>query len=641
MDIEAARNAVRNLSDGDGLITEDALRDIGGFEVAVSATLERELGPGPWPQEKVQDLVEALAAAESETLAAKAGDVVGLEDDQAESRLQKPNLDLAQLELAVDAALRSESLEAETEIRGGAGDREEPESEEPSVADAVEVALASWEREAARQQREDDDVGSDDVVGQEIDVGDERSSRQSRPREAAATLIGLLRKTWRLAHLRGDEAKQLRQRQQLQDEEMRRLRLVEANQDSMETTTARLTAARKSLKERDWELASARNRLQDLEIESSEREHRFRQLETAAGREALKRLESERRVEEVRLEADSEAAQQRTELRRQLAATQLALEEAQEELAASEKRWQESRQRSERHTSQLELELAESRRREEELRRRLASSEVISAHKADAGSGHQQQIIAASANANSAATAAAVAVRAAAAAFTAATTVGLGASDDSQRRSAQGERRVKNAYVDTGVKNSRIRVGSAASAAAVAAATSGSMSARDGGGYSREQSATSGAAAEMTPRTRPRRSASFVGSAGELAIADGGVPILGSADDISDDHRGEPAKQAARGQRKEAPTVEPGLGCLASCGNGPTVRSSSSSKISGGSRNSANAVRGGGNRKLQAAASGGASAQSRRQSTQGLPFNMKSLGSLLSGGVMRQGPDRR
>lgn len=165
--------------------------------------------------------------------------------------------------------------------------------------------------------------------------------------------------------------------------------------DMLENTVSRLTAARKTIKEKEWELVDARRRADHLDRERMTQDRRIRELETALERHAERQNEAERRCSEAHVEADAEAAQQRGELRRQLAAAELARDGAQAEAAAAAARLEEARTDSQRQMADLEArvaesqaQLAESQAAQEELERRLRSMErprVKSRHSAAHG----------------------------------------------------------------------------------------------------------------------------------------------------------------------------------------------------------------------------------------------------------------
>eukprot|EP00928_Gymnodinium_smaydae_P027730 TRINITY_DN21348_c0_g1_i2.p1 TRINITY_DN21348_c0_g1~~TRINITY_DN21348_c0_g1_i2.p1 ORF type:complete len:525 (-),score=115.10 TRINITY_DN21348_c0_g1_i2:102-1676(-) len=330
MDGEAAgalRSAVKTLADGQDIITTSALRDIAGFDESVSCALEQELGPAPWQVGKVEWLVEALV--EQSRANGEGLENLGLSG-------------LRRLELAVDAALRQEdgSIAVCTV-------EDEPESEEPTEAEAAEVALASLEGDALRQLVEP--------------ILKARGAWPAGAETATRRLLGLTRllmtllsRTWRLARLR----------------ERRRDEVQEAP-DVLEATLARLTTARKSLKERDWELADARNRLRRLEQDKAHQDQLSRKLQTTAEREALARTEAERRASEAALEArneaDAHAAVQHNDLVRRLDTVERELEHTRNLQRQSD----ELRLEGERRTMELERQLAESEERAKSLEKRL------------------------------------------------------------------------------------------------------------------------------------------------------------------------------------------------------------------------------------------------------------------------------
>lgn len=227
-------------------------------------------------------------------------------------------------------------------------------------------------------------------------------------------LTGLLQKTWRLAHLRGQQGLQLRRSlvaakadARIQAERAARAEADRAAAEAdaheqVETTAAKLEALRETLRKRQAEVAEARHRADQLEHSSAAQAERIRQLEARARGEAERRAaDAEHSITaaaagqggggSAEQQQDESAAalaeevdlhrQQGQELRQRLSAVELELGAAREELSAAELRSRELRAQSERRVVELETQVAESQQLAKEAEH-LFKAQLQAAHTA-------------------------------------------------------------------------------------------------------------------------------------------------------------------------------------------------------------------------------------------------------------------
>lgn len=266
--------------------------------------------------------------------------------------------ELKELQDALNRVLRAEGVLFEG-VDIGADDVEsfgrngEPESEAPAANEAMQAGIERLRLAVMRQ-----------VITPLLESPWPAREADAVPLRQLPMVVEhttlLLKKTWGLASARGQQVQQLSKECDAKEAEVRSLsdrlsreeagRLAaeaEAGQgekahDMLEGTVSRLTAARKTIKDQEWELTVSRRRNEDMQRERTLQEKRIRDLETALERHVRAQSEAERRVSEAISEADAEAAQQRGDLRRQLATTELARDGAQAEAAAASMREKEA-----------------------------------------------------------------------------------------------------------------------------------------------------------------------------------------------------------------------------------------------------------------------------------------------------------
>mmetsp|Transcript_66370 Transcript_66370/g.128379 ORF Transcript_66370/g.128379 Transcript_66370/m.128379 type:complete len:425 (+) Transcript_66370:74-1348(+) len=230
--------------------------------------------------------------------------------------------ELQKLQEAVDEALRAEEIE----------DLDEPESELPTGEEVLE---------------------------------EEAMSQQPTASQVA------LRKTWRLACLRGQQVQRLSESLASAQESTASRAKTGSGSDTESASsgsTVTLAAARRAAKAKDWELSRAQERIEGLERAASEMEQKLLVMERAKQREAWLRGEAQRNLSALEAET-ARASMQRDEFRKRLLAAkqgleeaQVALEDAREEVLNAERRREETRTHGERRAADLEAELTDSKR---------------------------------------------------------------------------------------------------------------------------------------------------------------------------------------------------------------------------------------------------------------------------------------
>lgn len=379
--------ALQALADEEGMVTPEALREVGSFDEGVAAILEQQLGPSPWRLAPLEELLGELSA-----LTPRAADAMRPDGTvPGEEPCGWRTIQLQQLEQAVDAAL------AEEDIAGAldGGDLADQEDMDRLAADieSADKGLDQVKRSLMRQ-----------VVTPLLEAVDSQPAREVMELpDVLEELVSLLRRTSRLSLIRGQrqqtlaaQLSRLRAEARTQAERAEREKkarvLAEADagqgekaQDLLESTIARLTVARKSIKEREFELMGQRQKVEKAEGEKIRLEARCRELELALQREARARGEAERTSSDRQSTIDDESAQQLGEMRRRLMSVELANDQLHEQLSAAELRHfeatsEETRRAAELQVAQhrngeLESSLSESRRTIEELEQRLAERE--------------------------------------------------------------------------------------------------------------------------------------------------------------------------------------------------------------------------------------------------------------------------
>lgn len=187
----------------------------------------------------------------------------------------------------------------------------------------------------------------------------------------------MLKKTWRLARIRGQRVQQL-------TEDLEQLtKKLTAQSESIQPGVmgdeepTKLFAAKKAVKAKDWELANIRQKLDQLERDRSHAERKLLAVERAKQREVWQRGEDQRRLAVLEAEV-ARAAEQRDEFRRKLLAAktalcdaQVALDDAREALGDAERRREELRAMGNRRAAELEAQLSQSQMHVQELQRQL------------------------------------------------------------------------------------------------------------------------------------------------------------------------------------------------------------------------------------------------------------------------------
>jgi len=394
---------LRGLADDHGIISADTLcsaTDVNeGFLSGLERQrLEQQLGAGPWPLVQLESfLVEAqvLTPTQSAQFAAPPAppgppsppgppDLMGLDADKIS--MPKDKLDdpiplpkrqsffkclpeLVLLERLVEDALANEDTR-------GIDEMEEPESEHPTM----ECSLSRLEQAISAC------ANSPGLIRGEQE---EFAACRMLP-VLLQDAIGMLKKTWRLANVRGQHIKQLMEAARLTSgqeahasEREHGTVEVQATGRLGKNTVSRLgppadmASMKKALKEKDWELAHARQRSEHLDEERARLETRLLHMERSKQREAWSRGESERRLAELQSEC-SRSAEQRNDLQRRLAAARIALgraheasNEARRELGCAERRREEARLNGDWRAAELESELLATKQAVRELRLQL------------------------------------------------------------------------------------------------------------------------------------------------------------------------------------------------------------------------------------------------------------------------------
>lgn len=385
-DSTALRAALRNLADGDGFVSRDALHQVGGFNESVAAALETHLGPGPWSASLLEGLFGRSAGADTSR-------IIEYEDmaSQAQQQITPPAASsgvLSSFGRRPSVRTAFEEHESQAMIWNGMVDADDDDDDGlQHLFETVSAVLSESPH------------GSEDYWN----PGDVRS------------LKDLLSRTWRFACLRDRERQDLRRQAasarseaQLQTEraahaeaaraaaEKAEARRGEEAQELLEDSQAQLLSSREALRQAQSELKEARQRSAQLENESLAQKQRIQELE-----ERFRRCEDERRTVEATLadtlkdlqvatavvrqteDSDSslnllleESKLREEELRRLLHAADDALEASREELTALELRYQEALAQGRQRAIDLGSQLEESRRAASQsdarLRARLA-----------------------------------------------------------------------------------------------------------------------------------------------------------------------------------------------------------------------------------------------------------------------------
>jgi len=421
--ISADLSTLRGLADGHGNVSADTLYSATGVSEGFLSGLERQLfeqklGAGPWPLVQLESILAesrvkkvtqsasfvaappappgaqkasfvAAPPAPPESQEAPTLPIIEIKDKLQDSPQQpkRPSFfrclpELVQLERLVLDALAVEDAGSVDEI-------EEPESEHPTM----ECSLSRLERATEAC------INAPALLRQgPCGEQEEGAARRMLP-ALLQDAIGMLKKTWRLAHVRGQHIQHLVEGAQLTSGQ-EHSNVVAQTIESPGKNTGRLGAPadvasmKKVLKEKDWELAHARQRNEQLEEERASLESRLLHMERSKQREAWSRGESERRLAELQSEC-SRSSEQRNDLRRRLAAAKIALgqahealNEARRELGSAERRREEARLSGDWRAAELESELMASKRAVEELRLQLQQQTPSVTDAASAG-GHE------------------------------------------------------------------------------------------------------------------------------------------------------------------------------------------------------------------------------------------------------------
>lgn len=282
--------------------------------------------------------------------------------------------ELVQLGEAVEKALQAEGA---ADMVGSQGQllEEEPESEHPTVAEALEASLS----------RMPHTVASHIVwpIAEGAGGPAEAAARQLLP-AFSQEATGMLKKTWRLARIRGQRVQQLTEDlEQLTKKLTAQAASIQPGVMGGEGEQTKLFAAKKAVKAKDWELANIRQKLDQLERDRSHAERKLLAVERAKQREVWQRGADQRRLAELEAEV-ARAAEQREEFRRRLQAAktglcsaQVALDDAREALVDAEKRREELRAAGNRRAAELEAQLTQSQMRVQELQSQLEQRDAV------------------------------------------------------------------------------------------------------------------------------------------------------------------------------------------------------------------------------------------------------------------------
>eukprot|EP00930_Biecheleria_cincta_P070125 TRINITY_DN57778_c0_g1_i1.p1 TRINITY_DN57778_c0_g1~~TRINITY_DN57778_c0_g1_i1.p1 ORF type:complete len:549 (+),score=133.46 TRINITY_DN57778_c0_g1_i1:31-1647(+) len=357
--IEALREALQGLTDSDGCVSAEALREVGGFDDDVADVLEAQLGPGPWPA----SLLEGLFG----------GDLAEEECISPESMSLSRRLAVVQLE--------------DRYVEGVEDAESDDDDEEDELSIRVRAAIAA--------------IAS-------VHEADEMNAETHR-----TNLLHLLKRTWRLLGVRNKQKAHLQQqlcvaKEEAQMQEDRAARAESAKdtaeleagrceeiQQLLDDAEKRLISSRETLKRRDVETEEARQRVEHLEGEGLRQAQRLRQVEERLRRSEercteLEKHDAERQAATTTLgsaakkaeEAAGSAQTQISELARRLGEAESAIEASKEELAGAEMRCQETVAWWRQRVVHLEMELEESRRlavdSEAKLRARLTEGAPLS-----------------------------------------------------------------------------------------------------------------------------------------------------------------------------------------------------------------------------------------------------------------------
>jgi len=322
-------------------------------------------------------LAEASDQITSAPLPDKAEDGAGGAPEEMIQTVDCPTVELQQFAHAIDAALRAEEVSSE-----------EPESEEAGGHNSALLTDEATVDESAIAEACLKRLRGGLVSSAALEPLLEASGMASPPpalKQLPSTLeelVGLLGKSWQLAHTRGERRREISRRlaasqveAEAQRERASRAEAARATAEAdaghgekahemLEGTLARLTAARKTVKEREWELRTAKTKLETLEEDNVRQNARVRALETA-----LERSTS------TRIEASSQAATTLASTEASLANAEASREELQRRLSVAEVAADEARAFCDRRVEDVESRLAESHSTVEDLQRRLQELE--------------------------------------------------------------------------------------------------------------------------------------------------------------------------------------------------------------------------------------------------------------------------